>query len=98
MNLKRWFNEHSLRLLRNCHAAMEGKGRLICVDSVLPPAGDTTGTPAKFLDILMLLAIRGKERTKKQWENLYSDAGFRLVSITPLQDNFGTSIVEGTKQ
>src|SRR5215471_14770777 len=93
-----WDDEHSLRLLRNCHAAMEGDGRLICVDSVLPPAGDTSSTPAKFLDILMMLAIRGKERTQKQWENLYSDAGFRLVSITPLQDNFGTSIVEGTKR
>jgi|SRR5579872_123430 len=93
-----WDDERCLRLLRNCHANMDGDGRLICVDSVLPPTGDIGGTAAKFLDLLMMLAIRGKERTRKQWEELYDAAGFRIINITPLQDNFGTSIVEGVKQ
>jgi hypothetical protein len=60
--------------------------------------GDTGGTPAKFLDILMMLAIRGKERTKKQWEELYTATGFRITSVIPLGDNFGTSILEGVKR
>jgi len=93
-----WDDEHCLRLLRNCHDSMEGNGRLICVDSVLPPMGDTGATSAKLLDLLMMLAIRGKERTRSQWEELYAATGFRLKSITPLQDNFGTSIVEGVKR
>ena len=92
-----WDDEHCLRLLRNCHKSMEGGGRLVCVDAVLPPIGDTGATPAKLLDILMLLVIGGKERTRQQWEDLYRSSGFRITSITPLQDNFGTSIVEGVK-
>jgi hypothetical protein len=70
---------------------------MICVDTVVPPMGDTGATPAKLLDILMLLAIGGKERTRQQWEDLYRSTGFRITSITPLHDNFGTSIVEGVK-
>jgi len=60
--------------------------------------GDTGATAAKLLDLLMMLAIRGKERTRSQWEELYAAAGFRIKSITPLHDNFGTSIVEGVKR
>jgi hypothetical protein len=76
---------------------MDGAGRVICVDSVLVPFGDTGGTAAKFLDLLMMAVIRGKERTRRQWEELYAAAGFRVARVTPLQDNFGTSIVEGVK-
>jgi hypothetical protein len=93
-----WDDEHCLRLLRNCYESMQGDGRLICVDSVLPPMGDTGATPAKLLDLLMMLAIRGKERTRRQWEELYRATGFRIANIIPLQDNFGTSILEGIKQ
>ena len=76
---------------------MQGQGRLICVDSALPPMRDTGATPAKLLDLNMLVFISGKERTRAQWEELYSAAGFRLTEVIPLQDNFGTSIVEGVK-
>ena len=92
-----WDDEHCLRLLRNCHQSMQGAGRLICVDSVLPPMGDPSGTSAKFLDLLMMAGIRGKERTLRQWEGLYAETGFRVTGVIPLQDNFGTSIVEGAK-
>jgi hypothetical protein len=83
--------------LKNCRQSMTGDGRLLCVDAVLSPMGDTKGTPAKFLDVKMIVFGGGKERTKEQWRELYATAGFELISFTPLQDNFGTSIVEGKK-
>lgn len=92
-----WDDEHCLRLLRNCHDSMDGNGKLVCVDSVIPPMGDTTAAPAKLLDLQMLLAIGGKERTRQEWKDLYRSSGFRITRITPLHDNFGTSIVEGAK-
>ena len=92
-----WDDEHCLRLLRNCHQSMQGAGRLICVDAVLPPMGNVSGTSAKFLDLLMMAGIRGKERTLRQWEALYAESGFRVTDVISLQDNFGTSIVEGAK-
>ncbi len=93
-----WDDEKCVRLLENCRQSMRGDGRLICVDAVLPPMGDAAGTPAKLLDLLMLIFITGKERTREQWARLYGAAGFEIRSITPINDNFGTCIVEGVKR
>ena len=93
-----WDDAGCIQLLRHCHTNMDGDGRVISVDAVLPPMGDTGGTAAKFLDIDMLVFIPGKERTRAQWDALYDAAGFKISSVTPLQDNFGTSIVEGVKK
>jgi len=90
-------DEHTVQLLRNCHQSMEANGRLICVDCVLPAMGDTAGTRAKLMDVLMMLAIHGKERAMKQWTELYEGTGFKITKIIPLNDNFGTSIIEGVK-
>ncbi len=92
-----WDDARCIKLLENCHTSMEGDGRVICIDAVLPPMGDTGSPPGKFLDIDMMVFIPGKERTQKQWEDLFATANFAVKSITPLQDNFGTSIVEGVK-
>lgn len=93
-----WDDERCIRLLTNCRQTMRGDGRVICVDSVLPPMGDASETPAKLLDITMLVFITGKERTRTQWEELYRAAGLEIRKVTPIQDNFGTSIIEGVKQ
>jgi len=93
-----WEDEKCTQLLKNCHKSMQGNGRVVCVDAVLPPMGNSDGAPAKFLDLQMLVAITGKERTEDQWRHLYDLAGFEISSIMPLHDNFGTSIVEGVKR
>lgn len=93
-----WEDDYCTALLKNCHQSMQGNGRVVSVDSVLPPVGDTGGTPAKLLDVLMLSGINGRERTEAQWRHLYDAAGFEVTRIAPLQDNFGTSIVEGVKR
>jgi hypothetical protein len=90
-----WDDDRCVRLLRNCRESMDGNGRIFCVDTVLPPMGDTSAAAGKILDIMVLLAIGGRERTRDQWEALYGAAGLRISRITPLQDNFGTSIIEG---
>jgi len=93
-----WEDEKCIQLLENCRRSMQGDGRVICVDSVLPPMGNVAGSPAKLLDLNMLIFITGRERTEDQWSHLYRTAGFKIRSITPIHDNFGTSIVEGVKQ
>jgi len=93
-----WEDEKCIQLLKNCHRSIEGNGRVICVDSVLPPMGNVDGTPAKLLDINMLVFLTGRERTEDQWRHLYGMAGFEIQRVTPIHDNFGTSIVEGFKQ
>lgn len=92
-----WDDESCIRLLRNCYNSMEYNGSIICIDSILPPMGDTSGLAGKFLDLDMMVFNPGKERTLKEWENLYHDTGFRINDVIPLNDNFGTSIIEGIK-
>ncbi len=92
-----WDDERCNTLLATCHRNLEPGGRLICVDCVVPPLGDAGGSTAKFMSLLMMLSIDGKERTRKEWEDLYTANGFRITKVTPLQDNLGTSIVEGVR-
>lgn len=92
-----WEDDHCLRVLRNCHDSMEGNGRLVCVDTVPAPMGDSGAAPGKLLDLLMLFAIGGKEKTHQQWQELYRSAGFQIRSATPPHDNFGASVIEETK-
>ena len=60
--------------------------------------GDTGGVAGKLLDLDMMVFISGMERTETQWRELYTAAGLEVVSVTPIQDNFGTSIIEGVRQ
>ena len=92
-----WDDACCIRLLRHCRNNLDGDGRVISVDAVLPPMGETAGAPAKFLDLNMIVFMPGKERTRKQWEELYTAAGMKIISATPIADNFGTSIIEGVK-
>ena len=93
-----WDDARCIRLLENCRRSMTGNGRVISVDAILPPLGDTSCLPAKLLDVNMLVLIPGKERTHKQWEAIYQAAGLRIHRVTSIQDNFGTSIIEGVKR
>jgi len=92
-----WDDERCVALLQHCVRRMQGDGRVLCVDAVLPPAGDTSGTAAKLLDINMLVFIPGKERTLAEWTDPYRAAGLRVGHVLPIRDNFGTSIVEGVR-
>ncbi|MEK7793237.1 MAG: methyltransferase, partial [Candidatus Hydrogenedentota bacterium] len=93
-----WDDARCVALLQHCVKRMQGDGRVLCVDAVLPPAGDSGFAPAKFLDLNMLVSIPGKERTLAEWKVLYDAAGLKVTNVFPLHDNFGTSIIEGVKK
>ena len=67
------------------------------VSKALSEMGETARALAKFLDLNMMVFIPGKERTRKQWEELYTAAGMKIISVTPIADNFGAGIIEGVK-
>lgn len=93
-----WDDALCVRLLSHCRRRMRGDGRVFCVDAVLPSLGDTTCGPAKLLDMNMLVFIPGRERTLEEWNALYQQADLRIVTTTRINDNFGTSIIEGVKR
>jgi SAM-dependent methyltransferase len=90
-----WDDARCVRVLRNCRARMRNDGRILCVDSVLPPLGDTGCASAKLLDMLMLVSLPGKERTETEWRALYDAAGLRVLAVTLVNPRSGQSIIEG---
>lgn len=78
-----WKDDRCLKILANCRRALEGRenGRLLIVDSVVPETSDPH--PSKWLDIEMLLMPGGRERTRPEWEALFTKAGFEIARIVP---------------
>ncbi len=89
-----WDDEKSLTILRNCHKAMPAHGKLLLVESVIPPGNEPFG--GKFLDLVMLLIPGGKERTKSEYQTLFEKAGFTLSKIVPTSTE--VSIIEAVKR
>jgi ubiquinone/menaquinone biosynthesis C-methylase UbiE len=89
-----WEDEKSLTILRNCHRAMPSHGRLLVVESVIPPGNEPFA--GKFLDLVMLLIPGGKERTEEEYRALFAQAGFELSKIVPTASE--VSVVEAVKR
>jgi len=89
-----WDDEKSLTILRNCHSAMPADGKLLVVESVIPPGNEQFA--GKFLDLVMLLIPGGKERTEAEYRAIYEEAGFELARI--VSTNTELSIVEGVRR
>jgi ubiquinone/menaquinone biosynthesis C-methylase UbiE len=89
-----WEDEKSLTILRNCHRAMPENGRLLIVESVIPPGNEPFA--GKFLDLVMLLIPGGKERTEVEYRSLFQQANFELSKIVPTGSE--VSVIEAAKR
>ena len=89
-----WDDEKSLTILRNIHRVMPDDGKLLVVESVIPPGNDPFG--GKLLDLVMLLIPGGKERTEAEYRELFSTAGFELTRIVPTATE--VSVIEAVKK
>ena len=85
-----WDDEKSITILKNCRQHMQPNGRLILVDCVVPEGDEPHFS--KFIDLNMLVMTGGKERTAKEFQDLFAAAGFKLVRVIPT--SLPTSIVE----
>ncbi len=89
-----WDDEHSLKILRNCHASMTENGKVLVVEMVIPEGN----TPAlgKFLDLEMLVFLHSFERTAAEYRALFAEAGFELTRIVPTPSPY--SVIEGVRK
>jgi hypothetical protein len=87
-----WDDDKSIVILRNCRKALPAKGKLLVVESVIPPGNDPDF--GKLLDLAMLVIPGGKERTAAEFRGLYQAAGFQLTRIVPTKSP--VSIIEGS--
>jgi hypothetical protein len=86
-----WPDERCVKLLQLCRKAVKPGGKLLVVDCVIQPGNDFS--PAKFLDLQMLLFPGGQERTEKQFRELFTASGWRLNRV--VHTAAGEAVVEG---
>jgi hypothetical protein len=88
-----WEDEKAAKILGNIRQSMPDNARVLIVDCVIPPGNDPH--PGKVLDLEMLIAPGGLERTEAQFKELLNNSGFDLTRIIPTQAP--VSIVEAHK-
>ena len=87
-----WSESQCLTILGHCRKVMKPDGRLLIVETVLPP-GDTSHQ-GKMQDMVMLIVPGGEERTEAEYVTLLGKAGFRLNRVVPTESV--VSVVEAT--
>jgi hypothetical protein len=86
-----WDDERAVRILRNVRRAMEERGKLLVVESVIPPGNAPSF--GKLLDLTMLVIPGGKERTEGEYRERFAAGGFRLERVVPTRSE--VSVIEG---
>ena len=76
-----WPDDDAVRILRNVRNAVEPGAKLLLLENVLPER--SSSHIGMLLDLEMLVAVGGKERTHAEWSELLSKAGFRLDRVVP---------------
>jgi SAM-dependent methyltransferase len=74
-----WPDDDALRIMRNIRSAMAPDGKLLLLEAVLPER--SSWHIGMLIDLEMLVAVGGRERTHAEWANLLGRAGFRLDRI-----------------
>ena len=76
-----WNDEQSIQILQKCRKVLPGQGRLLLVESVVPPGNEPSF--AKDADMCMLVMPGGIERTAEEYRVLFEQSGFQLNAVTP---------------
>ena len=85
-----WDEADVLEILRNVRTAMSATSKLLLIETVIPD--DDREHLSKLLELEMLVAGTGKERTAAEYAKLLSRAGFRTTRVVPTVGP--TSVVE----
>lgn len=74
-----WDDDHARRILGVTRAAVQPHSRLVVLEDLVP-AGDEPH-PVKILDLQMLVALGGRERTRAEFGALFDASGFELTEV-----------------
>lgn len=85
-----WDDKHAIKILSNCHKAMQKTGKLILIESLVNDKNQFDVT--KWMDLNMLVTTNGRERNEMEYKALLKKANFELVSCTPI--HLGSHLLE----
>jgi hypothetical protein len=94
-----WDDARAGLILDNLRSAMASGARLLVVEYVVTDgdAGSSANgaSLARWLDLHMMVAAGGLERTEAQYRRLFADHGFRLTRVVPTGGAGDVSVIEG---
>lgn len=94
-----WADEQAVTILSHCREVLPPGGRVLIVEPVLPEVVDTDAEAADdgityLSDLNMLVNVGGRERTRKDFEDVCHRAGLSVTSVTPLTEAAPFSLIE----
>lgn len=88
-----WNDADALKILKQCHSAMHSGATLILIEPLIGSANQKEY--AKCMDVYMMAVTGDKERSRKDFEELLKQAGFKIESVTQTDTEF--AIIEAKK-
>ena len=89
-----WADADCLIILRNIQRASGPRGRAAIIEMVRPER--VVPTPTFLMDLNMLVAFGGRERTEKEFGALLGAAGWKIARVVPTQGLF--QIIEAERR
>jgi hypothetical protein len=77
--LHNWDEPRCTTILRNGRQTMPENGRLLVVETLIPPGDEPSY--GKYLDLEMLVLLPGRERTEAEYGKLLQATGFKLSRV-----------------
>jgi hypothetical protein len=74
-----WKDDDCVTILSHIRKVMNPGGKVLVFDCVIPPGNDPHG--GKVIDILMMSALPGFERTEHEFAKLFERAGLKLTRV-----------------
>jgi hypothetical protein len=90
--LHNWDDDHVRTIIGNCARASHPGGGLMVIDQLIPDGPEPS--LAHLMDLIMMLALGGRERTRAEHEALIGPAGYALVRETPVTDVLPWQVLE----
>jgi SAM-dependent methyltransferase len=90
-----WPDDRAVTILRHCRTVLPPGGRVLILEPVLPEAVGAGGDGSTYLsDLNMLVNVGGRERTRRDFEDLCHAAGLSLTTVAPLPEAQPFSLLE----
>lgn len=78
-----WDDESIIRILKNIRHAISENGKLLAVDSIVPPGDEHSWV--KWVDLEELTLSYGGPRTETEFREIFQKGGFRLERILTIE-------------
>jgi hypothetical protein len=89
-----WPDARAITILSHCREVLPPGGRVLIVEPVLPEVVGSDSGGTYLSDLNMMVNVGGRERTRKDFEDLCHGAGLSVTSVTPLAEAAPFSLIE----